>query len=419
MPYAQQNPDYKKLRKHALQKMDLVGVQEMISDFSGRQYLTWQQLQNQILPKHLTPQLAWAIVKTHRGFKKEQLPNFTKKSSDFYYNLTPSINAKLHAFDRKLAQPLCLINTDTKQHLLFWEIKEAINCCQLAGYNFSEKDGRSFLTSGRKGRKDWQIVLTKIHQQLKVKERKNLCLDGFIDLCQIFCLSQAAQPLRQNNGLNCCDLVYGHHFYEDKIDADDLQNGIANLLNWLNNNDKYAFTHPIIKAIYCHFWIVKSAPVYQHNGIIARLISNYFLLQKGYTGLQYLSLSSVINKYFNHYSSSFFYSLKDDGDLTYFIIFILNCVENALTNWELYINKKQKETCELNKFFNCKDCNIRQLSILKMLNKNPSSTFCIKDIENTFGVTYETARTDLLGLVEMGYLSKHLLGKKWVFWKEG
>ena len=26
MPYAQQNPDYKKLRKHALQKMDLVGV---------------------------------------------------------------------------------------------------------------------------------------------------------------------------------------------------------------------------------------------------------------------------------------------------------------------------------------------------------------------------------------------------------
>lgn len=40
----------------------------------------------------------------------------------------------------------------------------------------------------------------------------------------------------------------------------------------------------------------------------------------------------------------------------------------------------------------------------------------IKGVQNQFGVVYQTARTDLMGLQELGFLTEKKMGKKLLFY---
>jgi Fic family protein len=41
----------------------------------------------------------------------------------------------------------------------------------------------------------------------------------------------------------------------------------------------------------------------------------------------------------------------------------------------------------------------------------------IKGVQNQFGVVYQTARTDLMGLQELGFLTEKKMGKKLLFYR--
>jgi Fic family protein len=83
---------------------------------------------------------------------------------------------------------------------------------------------------------------------------------------------------------------------------------------------------------------------------------------------------------------------------------------------EKYIKRKQKEQAEaMNLIKDTDDINLRQADILKKFMKNPDKLFVINEIMNTYGVAYETARSDLLNLTKSGYLEKKLIKKKFVF----
>jgi Fic family protein len=49
---------------------------------------------------------------------------------------------------------------------------------------------------------------------------------------------------------------------------------------------------------------------------------------------------------------------------------------------------------------------------LKLLSDNPKLTFTIKEIQNRFNTVYQTARTDIIGLEELGLVEKTTSGKK-------
>ena len=60
---------------------------------------------------------------------------------------------------------------------------------------------------------------------------------------------------------------------------------------------------------------------------------------------------------------------------------------------------------------NIKGINQRQAQIIKILQENSNTFFSVKEIENRFSVGNQTARTDLEGLVELGYLSEVQINK--------
>ena len=72
-------------------------------------------------------------------------------------------------------------------------------------------------------------------------------------------------------------------------------------------------------------------------------------------------------------------------------------------------NKKIFETIKKNP-----QLNFRQADIIITLTKN-NRPITVNEMQERYNITYQTARTDLLGLAELGYLHKHTRGKQFLF----
>src|SRR5262249_41529117 len=61
------------------------------------------------------------------------------------------------------------------------------------------------------------------------------------------------------------------------------------------------------------------------------------------------------------------------------------------------------------------DLNHRQIALLGYALRHPDTRFTIESHQTSHRAVYETARTDLLGLVKRGFLEQSRVGKKLVF----
>ena len=93
-----------------------------------------------------------------------------------------------------------------------------------------------------------------------------------------------------------------------------------------------------------------------------------------------------------------------------------------------YIEKKQSEQNATKAIIRTiKKINQRQADILRQMMEHSDEYFTIREIEETHGVVYQTARADLLRLTELGYLKKEKRGREFMFifnekcdlWKQG
>ena len=67
---------------------------------------------------------------------------------------------------------------------------------------------------------------------------------------------------------------------------------------------------------------------------------------------------------------------------------------------------------EFYKLLKIEGVNNRQVYLLREFTESPEKMMTINEVKNIFNVVYQTARTDLLGLVEIGFLEVNRLEKK-------
>lgn len=77
-----------------------------------------------------------------------------------------------------------------------------------------------------------------------------------------------------------------------------------------------------------------------------------------------------------------------------------------------YIQRKINEKKQTANFQIINGINDRQALILKWIYQEPEIIFSVREIENRFIVSNQTARTDLIQLVERGYLQMTDVNKK-------
>jgi Fic family protein len=170
-----------------------------------------------------------------------------------------------------------------------------------------------------------------------------------------------------------------------------------------------------LKGILLHFLIGYIHPFVDGNGRTARALFYWYLIKKGYWLIEYMSVSRIILKAKAQYARAYLHTEYDDNDLTYFFIYNLKCISDALEELKGYIDRKVKEKTTTIQLLKNHNFNERQLFVLQDLLKDPGQYFTAKQIETKFAVSNQTARTDLLKLVAEKLLVQRNIGRLMTF----
>ena len=135
------------------------------------------------------------------------------------------------------------------------------------------------------------------------------------------------------------------------------------------------------------------------------------MLKEKYWLTEYLSISRIIAKSKKKYEKSFLYTEIDNNDIGYFVSYNLNVLNSSFNQLQTYLKRKQDERRTANTFLQLGDLNERQAQIIKMFTDNPSEVITVKDIQSKFIISPTTAKTDIIGLVNRGFLKEFAFNK--------
>ena len=392
----------------------------------NQDYIHWDKLRYKEIPNKINPEYIWTLIKI---FRSQQFKPIKFNDWIFKYLLLTDAQRKLHLMDKcaagHLETGLESVNTEGRSRYIISSLmEEAIASSQLEGAATTRKIAKEILRRKRKPRNYSEQMIVNGYETIqkitKMKDRtltpeiilkmhKNITKDTHED-------KKDEGRFRDNNEIVVGDpLEYGKTYYTPP-DYKKINGLMEEFCLFASNDDDGEFIHPVIKGIILHFLIGYIHPFNDGNGRTARTIFYWYMLSRGYWIFEYMSVSRIILRSKKKYGLAYLYTETDENDLTYFINYNLNAVEEALYDMEAYINKKQKEYSEaINLIKDIKDINLRQAEILKEFMRDPEKNFVIKEIMTTYNIAYDSARNDLLHLTELGYLEKIKIKNKFIF----
>ncbi|MXV52455.1 cell filamentation protein Fic [Pedobacter sp. HMF7647] len=367
-----------------------------------------------------TPELLWAAVKLSRVVNAKKVGFGSHK---FSYNLTNNIQRGLHEFDLNIGGNLgakSIIPEDDKRRYLVSSImEEAIASSQIEGAVTTRKQAKEMLRKNIKPKtKSEQMIVNNYNtiNHIVNIQGEPLTKDKLLTIHKLI-VNQTMDDAgdegvyRDNNDINVIDSLDGEivHIPPKYTEVPEL---IDALITFFNDQDENEFIHPIIKGCIIHFMIGYIHPFTDGNGRTARTLFYWYLLKKGYWLTEYLSISRLIMKSKNQYAQAYLYTETDGNDLTYFINYNLKTMQLAYSSLKDYIERKISEKKQIINFQKIDGVNERQAIIMKWIYEEPNLLFSVKEIENRMIVSNQTARTDLEGLVNKGFLQMISLNKK-------
>lgn len=412
-----------KAGKKAFELLENQEVESVITKYNQR-YLHWDELRYRKLPHDVDPKFAWAIMKLMRQgqYRLLKFGGMTLR-----YSLQDEILQKLHTLDISAGSHLesgsNLVDLEgMDRYIINSLMEEAIASSQLEGAATTRKVAKKMLRENKKpSNYSEQMILNGYNTIRRITEIKDIKLT--VDL-----LLEIQKSITEDTLKNKADegrfrdnndtvVVNGEKgvVYHVPPDYKEIEKLIEELCDFASDDSK-EFIHPIIKGIILHYLIGYIHPFNDGNGRTARAIFYWYVLTRDYWLFEFMPISRIILKSKASYGRAYLHTETDDNDLTYFINYNLKTIERALHDMKNYITRKQKEQTEALKLIeSSKDLNLRQADILKRFMKQSGRSVSISEIENTYDVAYQTARTDLLQLTELGYLEKIPYKNKFLF----
>lgn len=400
----------------------IIMAEDFYKKFSEKQYLNKFEVGFR-LPENIKLEDFWlATLKQRRG-KSNSLPLNDQKGGSFWY-ITPQVLQKtLHEIDSYGRDSLySLIKKEIENDLIKESlIEEAFYSSTIEGAFSTLKKAREMVQKRLPPKNNSeQMILNNFDAMRFILENKEKTFSEklVLELHKITTKNTLEDPSFSGRFRN--DWVYvtdstGKTIYTPPP-ADQIKDNITKLVEWINIDSEDEFIHPLIKACVLHFYFVYLHPFFDGNGRTARALFYFYLIKNKYDFFKYFSISSIIEPSRKKY----YKSIKDvedfDSDLTYFLVFMIDCVLRAISAIKQKIKDHYQKDFFLNKI---KEKNVqlnnRQQKFLSKFLLWQDKEIDISKYKTIFKVVYQTARTDLLQLEKEKILEKVKKGKKFVF----
>lgn len=390
------------------------------------EYLHWDEMPMRFKDIRFNLKLLWGYAKLVREFNTRPIKI---NGVTLRYVPTPQIEKELHDLDMRVGGKFDfearLQSTDLKRKYLVNSLmEEAIASSQLEGAATTRIVAKQMLRENRKPRnQSEQMIVNNYTTMMYIKENTRPGQPLTIELIKEIHKRITKDTLEQKEyeGAFRTDnevKVFSkddNQIIHEPPDYRSIDKLMEQVCSFANSEPAEFYLHPVVKAIVLHYMIGYIHPFNDGNGRTARALFYWHLISQKYERLEYVAVSTAIKSAPSKYMRAYLYSETDNNDITYFVKFNLRQIDIALKSFEDYIQKKISENKMIFETIrNNPDLNFRQADVIIDMSKN-ERPMTLSEMQERYNITYQTARTDLLGLSNLGYLHTHKKGKQFIF----
>ncbi len=419
------------------QKQNISAMQAMLREptFAGlanetvREYVDWDQLTQRALPPGLSAAETWELLGMVRQIGAHWFPIPTIDGRYFWYNLNHEGSRCLQFIRRycRSESPLHRMLQEREGHrfLVRSRVQEAIAACTLDGVLINYEQAGHMLQDAREPHTDEQRLVHNSYQMLR--ELESLAPEPFTPelvysiyerITHGVDMKSIARGPRMTNLAGTRNPETMRQAAEERGILQEICD-YANLVTGDPHEATAAKGYMILSAT--AYW----QPLPDLNETVGRHLLRLFSVKRDYPVLGYLPTSLMMHNWFEGTlprGVARFSTLErrpvvgNDIDGTEDILTHLQLTTAAVSELLGYIHQTQEEDERLQEALDCDEhLNYRQRSILARALGRPHAEFRIRSHQMAHRVVYQTARTDLLELVDLGYLQKVMRGKAFVF----
>jgi len=357
----------------------------------------------------------------------------------FSFVNTPELNQPLHEIDRAAGDPLDALSSGLesayvkRMRVLVGggeitagrlqsnvAMTEATESSIMEGASATRRRASELLRSGKPAATvDERMILNNLHAMQLVKSRAGspLSPDFLLELQDLLVRGTLADSSGVGRWRTASDDIRIIDARDESVifvppDAGSLPGLLRAICN-LANNSGGPFIHPVLRASILHFLIGYAHPFVDGNGRTARAVFYWSMLRAGYGLFEYLSISEIVGKGYAKYPQAFLDVELDEGDLTYFLLYKLDVIRQAMQSLAARAQAEEARVARSGQLIGiASELNLRQRLLLEHALRHPLTQYTVKSHANSNGIVLATARADLEALVKLGLLTTMKRGKE-------
>ncbi len=425
--YILAKPDFSKIdtKKITLKLKEIEDFREYFDKANTPKYLYWDTLRYKAPFDDLLPEETWFLVRQFRDIFARETYIASESKAKFRWLRLSNIDEFLHIIDMytggKLFPEQSSISQN-KQLIVRGIMEEAIASSQLEGAHTTRAAAQKIILEKREPRNESErMIVNNYRTMMSIEEdykNSELSLDLIFEIHKVLTFETVDSSEQGRFRTNSDEIVVEGSIKSERYithippDEKFLNDEILRLIDFANDKDGNQFMHPIIKAIFLHFWIGYLHPFTDGNGRLARALFYWYLLRKGYWMMMYIPISTVIKKAPMQYGMAYIYTEQDNLDLTYFFDFQIRKIMQSLNDFEEYIKRQISKNKKID-FTVGKQIilNDRQKNVLHYLASNDSASTTVSSHAEVNSISRQTAAKDLKELEGRKLLKSRREGK--------
>ena len=387
-------------------------------------YFHWDDLRYREPPEGLTREEWWICLTVRRSTARRPLGLVGVTGRPFTVSLTDTILESCHRIDQRGGARVAASHSVThgrnrERYLVASMMEEAIRSSQLEGAATTRRVAKEMLRTGRPPRDLDECMIRNTYtamEWIRAQPDRALSPEMVLELHRIVTDETLGDTdhvgaLRTSDDVTVTDV--DDNIVHTPPPAVELPARLEAMCRFANGEDGGPFLPPVVRAILLHLWLAYDHPFVDGNGRTARGLFYWSMLRSGYWLVEFVSISRLLKEAPTQYALAFLRTETDGNDATYFVHHQIDVLLRAMDSLDAWLDTKVRQTRTLERSLrSLPTLNHRQQALLGHALRTSNAEYTFVSHQNSHNIVYQTARTDILGLVELGLLDEVRAGKQ-------